>query len=232
MSVTYAEAKRKVEVDLDLEDEVFIQEEEMLGYFNEALREAEAEVLTIYEDYFLDNAYLPLVLGQSKYDLPTGIYAYKIRSIVYSVNQSLIYEISKARSARKFLDLETLLWANPTDYYQYIILNNSTNGTQIELYPPSRETSSTNVKIWFLRQVDPIVDDTDIVDKDIPESINFIYAYVKARCKQKENAGVMPQDAAAEVEQQRKLLVDTLTNMIPDDDNEVIKDMTTYEEMS
>jgi hypothetical protein len=231
MSVTYSEAKTKIEQDLDLEDEVFIQDPEMLAYFNDALREAEKEVLTIYEDYLLAKTYLPLVLNQSAYSLPTGIMANKIRGIVYS-QSDIVYEITRIRDKRKFLEIELLKNANPTDYYKYYVLNESTTGIQIELVPASKETSSTNVIVHYIRKVDAVVDDTDIVDKDIPESIDFVYAYVKARCKQKENGGVMPQDAAAELEQQRKMLVDTLTDMIPDDDNEVIKDMTFYEEMS
>lgn len=231
MSVAYSTAKAKVQRDLDLEEEEFIQPEELLEYFNEALREAEAEVLGIYEDYLLDSANLALAIGTSKYDLPDGIYASKIRGIIYA-SGSTIYEINRIRTARKFLDRALLRDASPTDYYTYIIINNSTTGIQIELSPASKETSSSNVTIWFLRKVDEIVDDADIVDKDIPESINFVYAYVKAKCKQKENAGVMPPDAQAEIEQQRKLMIETLTNMVPDDDNENIKDMTFYNEMS
>lgn len=231
MSVLYSDAKAKVERDLDLEDEEFVQDSEMLEYFNEALREVEAEVLGIYEDYLLDSAPLALISGQSKYNLPTGIYAHKIREIIYN-SGPIIYEIKRIRGAKKFLERALIRDADPTDYYQYIILNNSTNGIQIELSPASKETSSSNVEVWFLRKVDPIVLDTDIVDKDVPECINFVYAYVKARCKQKENAGTMPSDAAMEVEQQRKLLVETLTNMVPDDDNEVLKDMSFYNEMS
>src|SRR6185503_10480631 len=103
MSVQYSTAKAKVERDLDLEEENFIQDEEMLEYFNEALREAEAEVLAIYEDYLLDSASLALVIGTSKYDLPNGIYDSKIRGVIYS-NGSIIYEIKRIRSAHKFLD--------------------------------------------------------------------------------------------------------------------------------
>lgn len=229
--ITYAEAKAVVEKELDLEEENFIQEAEMLEYFNKARREAEAEVLGIYEDYLLDNAPLALTLGANRYDLPADIYASKIRGVIYN-NGDIVYEIRRIRSAKKFLERALLITADPIDYYRYIIVNTALNGIQIELSPASKETSTTNVQIWFLRKVPDLVDDTDLVDVEIPESINFIYAYVKGLCKQKENAGSMPPDAQADIEQQRKLLVDTLTNMIPDDDNEVIKDVSIYEEMS
>lgn len=230
MSTLYSDAKLKVERDLDLEEEIFIQDAEMLEYFNEALREAEAEILGIYEDYFLTRAYLPLVLGTDLYSLPSGIYEDKMRGIIYD-NGDIIYEIKRIRTPKKFLDRSYLRNADPTDYYQYIVVNSSASGTQIEFSPASKETSSTNVRIWYLRTVDAVVNDSDIVDKDI-RFINFIYAYVKGRCKQKENAGVMPDDARGELEQQRKLMVETLTNRIPDDDNENIKDLSFYTEMS
>lgn len=231
MSITYANAKAKVEKDLDLEGEEFIQTSEMLGYFNDALRDIEKEILTIYEDYLLDKAYLPLVLGQDTYSLPTGIFSSKIRGIVYN-NGTITYEIKRIRSAHKFLDRAYIRASDPLDYYQYIVFNNSSSGIKIELTPASKETSSSNVTIFFIRKVDDIVSDLDIVDKDIPEAINFIYAYVKAKCKQKENAGIMPPDAQAEVDREKELLVSTLTNMIPDDDNEVIRDMSFYTEVS
>ena len=227
----YSTAKLKIEKDLDLEDEEFVQPSEMMEYFNDGLREAQQEVLTIYEDYFLTKAYLPLVNGTSTYSLPSDIYANKIRGIIYQ-NSDLIYEIKRIRTPHKFLDRHILRFEDPTDYYTYILLNDSTSGFQIEISPVVKETSSTNVTIWYLRDIAMIDSDSDYVDKDIPECLNFIYAYVKAQCLKKENGGIMPDDARASLEQQRKLLVDTLTNMIPDDDNEIIKDMSFYEEIS
>lgn len=230
MSTIYTDAVAKVEQDLDLEEEDFIQTTEMLGYFNEALREAAAEISTIYEDYFLTSAALPLVLNQAIYNIPSGIFFDKIRGIVY-FSGTIIYEIKRIRTDHKFLDRASLIYDDPTDYYRYILINGATNGVQLELSPPSKETSSTNVYVWFLREVTPIVNGTDIVDKDI-RFINFTYAYVKGRCKQKENAGVMPDDARAEIEFQRKLMIETLSNRVPDDDNKNLLDMSFYREMS
>lgn len=232
MATLYSDAKAKVEKDLDLESEDIITDEEMLGYFNDAIREAEAEVMGANRDYFLDKAYLALVNGTSLYSLPTGIYANKIRGIIYA-NGTLIYEIKKIRGMQQFLERAEILSANPTDQYQYMIINNSSTGRQIELSPAAKETSSQNVIIWFVRKVAELTGaTTDYIDKDIPESTNFIYSYVKGKCIQKENAGIMPPEAQAEIDKQRMLLVETLGDMIPDDDNEAIKDMSFYMESS
>lgn len=228
--VTYLQASTKIMQDLDLEDETFIQASELLGYFNEAIRDAEAEILTIYEDYFLTNTALAFVNGTSIYNLPTGIYASKIRAIIYN-NLSIIYEIKRIRTAKRFLERALIIYQDPTDEYRYILKNDSVaTGVQIEISPPSKETSSSNVVIWFIREVAEIVNPTDIID--IPEFINFIYAFVKGKCKQKENAGVMPADAAQEIMEQRAMMTSTLSNRVPDDDNEVTKDISFYQESS
>lgn len=232
MSTTYAAFKLSVEKELDLEEEDFIQSAEFLEYTNKARRTVEAEVITIYEDYLLDNVALALVNGVSKYNLPSNIYARKIRSIVYN-NGSLVYEILQIRGLRKFLERAFLVATSPTDYYQYIILNSATNGIQFEFSPPAKETSATNVVVWFLRKLPEITGTgTEYVDSEVPESLNYVYALVKGYCKQKENGGVMPEDAKSEILSEKTLLVETLTNAIPDDDNEVLKDMSHYDESS
>lgn len=231
MSTLYSTASTKVRRDLDLEDEEFIQDAELLEYFNEAKREAAKEISTIYEDYFLDSAFLSLVLGTSKYNLPSGILAQKIRGVIYN-NGSNIYAIKRIRTQQEFLDRAFLIDANPSDYYAYIIFNNATTGIQMELVPAAKETSSQNVRVFFIRTATAIVADSDPVDGDMSESLDFIYAFVKMRCLTKENAGVCPEDALRAMEMQKKLMIDTLTNRVPDDDNKVIMNFDFYEEMS
>jgi len=118
---TYLEIKTKVQKDLDLEDEDFITESELLGYCNEAIDEAEGEIHTLYEDYFLDSALLPLMVGQSAYSLPTGIFASKLRGVIYN-DGSLIYQITKFKETKKFLAIAE---ANnsTSSYYQYLLKN-------------------------------------------------------------------------------------------------------------
>ena len=70
---TWATLRAKIQRDLDLQDEIFITNTELLGYANEAIDEAEQEVLTIYEDYFLTNENLALVTGTAEYSGRAGI---------------------------------------------------------------------------------------------------------------------------------------------------------------
>lgn len=228
---TYAELEAKVQKDLDMQEELFVTPTEMMGYCNEAIDEAEAEIMKIHEDYFLTSDSIALVNGTSDYDLPDDIYAQKIRGITYN-DGSQVYEVRRIRNYHKFLRIaESGLANNAQEDYQYYLKNPGTaDGYQMVLVPPSREDSSDNVTLWYIRNAERITDSGDVLD--IPEFANFVMAYMKAMCRAKENGGEMPSDAAALVQQQRKQMVDTLTEQVPDDDNTVQMDLSHYWEHS
>jgi hypothetical protein len=74
-----------------------------------------------------------------------------------------------------------------------------------------------------------MVDDTSICD--IPEFTSFVIQWMKMRCYEKEGDPRF-EGAAGLVQQQRKQMIDTLTNMVPDGDNEVEMDTSFYEDMA
>lgn len=216
---TYAAAKEKVLGDLNLEDEDFISESELLGYFNEAIDEAEAMIHTLYEDYFLTSEALPMVEGVSSVDVPEDIYALKIRHIAYA-NGGKKYEIKPIRRLKQLADIQA------DDDYRYLIKNSKVDGYKIVFYPEPRETSANNATIWYLRNAAEVTEDSDEID--IPEGINFIFQRVKCACRAKENGGSVPAGDAQALEQQRQLLVETLTGMKPDENNEAEMDLSFY----
>lgn len=224
---TYADMKAKLQNDLDLQDEEMIQPAEMLAYFNDAVREAESEILGIYEDYFLAQTDIPLTEGVDLYPLPDNIYATKIRGLVYH-NGPLIYPVSRIRDWKKFITMVTAdYYTNTTQDYRYMIMNPSAaDGVQLKLVPPSRETSVDHLTLWYIREANRLVYDTDVCD--IPEFVSFIYAHVKVSCRKKEFNGFCPQEDRDQLEFQRKLMVDSLTAMVPDADTEIEKDLSSY----
>jgi hypothetical protein len=141
---TYGEMDDKVRVDLDLQDEDFVTPDEMVGYANEAIDEAEATIHTLgaEEEYFLKRGFLALVTDQAQYSLPSDIYAMKIRGIIYQ-NGPDIYPINRIRRSKKF-ELLANLQESPTDTqaYRYFLHNPSAGlGVQMELVPAARETT-------------------------------------------------------------------------------------------
>lgn len=225
---TYLSVKQKVERDLDLEGETFISDEEILGYCNEAIDDAEAEIHKINEDYFLTKYSVPLVQGTSVYDMPTDIYANKIRGVTYS-NGSDVYPVTRIRGSHKFSTIAFINQAGASDDYRYELEHDALLGMQFVLYPAARTTDSTVMKLWYIRNAATVALDTDTID--IPEFVNFIYQHMKWRCYEKEGHPNTP-DAVVSLEKQRALMIQTLTDMVPDEDDTIEQDMSHYWEMS
>lgn len=225
---TYAEVRDKIERDLDLQEELFISPEELLSYCNEAIDEAEAEIHTLSDFYFETKYQIPLVQGQSVYALPSDMYAHKIRKIIYSASDDL-YPVERIAHSNKFEIIADIQQNGSSDDYRYSLEHDATEGMQLVLYPASRETSSTLMTLWYIRNAARIEEETDVID--IPEFINFIYQYMRWRCYEKEGHP-NTQEALAALERQRTLMVQTLSEMVPDNTGNIEQDMSFYWEMS
>lgn len=233
---TLAEIRKKIQQDLDLEGEVFIQPDELVNYINQAIDEAEAEIHSIYEDYFISWYFPLLVAGQREYSLPSDIYAHKIRKIIFSDDQSKTYEIARIPESEKFADIALTERFRSTEFYRYLITNREPGNPKIYVVPAIRESDTgasadgqSRMRIWYLRNANRLEQDADVCD--IPEFVHFVIAYAKLRCLEKEghpNTVIWTQH----VERQRRLMIDTLTNMIPDGETLIEPNMMHYDELS
>ena len=155
---TYSEALQKILVDLDLQDETFISTNEMIGYFNEAITSAAAEIQSLNQDYFLTKYLVPLVQGTQKYDLPDNIFANKIRGIFYQ-NGSLNYVVPQIRRKDKFENMMMIDEYDTAADYSYVLINDNAGQSKMQLHPTSRDTavyppqanSSTPMAMWYIR---------------------------------------------------------------------------------
>ena len=155
---TFLEAKNKILNDLSLQDEVFVSYDELSGYFNDALTDAEAEIILTNGEYLLTSGYLPAVLGQELYALPDNIYANKIRGVDYA-NGSLIYSIKQYRRRQKFINQDFTEQYGAADFYQYTLINDYPGQATMRIRPALRESaimppasgSFTPIQIWYYR---------------------------------------------------------------------------------
>ncbi len=165
---TYKKAKQKILSDLDMQDESFVSPNELVGYFNEGLLEAETEISELNAEYMLTKYYLPLQQGVSRYDLPYNILANKIRNIIYA-NGSTVYPIERYRRRNKFENIILTDNFGSADWYMYYLVNDVPGQAQLELSPTSRDTAIyppqanafTPATMWYIRNCAriPIVDD-------------------------------------------------------------------------
>lgn len=137
---TYEKMRKKILRDLDLEDELFISPDEMIGYFNEGLNEAASEIMSLNEDYFLTKAFIAVVQGVQEYPMPYNIYANKIRGIIYQ-NGSVRYPITQFRRKNKFEEISFSEQYYDQNWYKYLLTNDIPGQTKVVFHPPVRETA-------------------------------------------------------------------------------------------
>lgn len=216
---TLSQLKTKIRRELNALHDPAITDDELVGYINDAINEAESEIHTLYEDYFLTKSTLSLVQGQNEVSLPSNIYGNKIRSIVYQ-NGSVIFEVKKITGKGIF---ETIAVENnygTEQFYRYIPIHNSAAaGRKLYMVPTLRETSS-NMTCWYIRQAASLSLDADVCD--IPEFESFVVAYAKYLIALHKPGFADLGAMTSQSEAQRKQMVDTLTNMVPDDDSSLI----------
>lgn len=220
---TYSDLKTKLQNDLDIQDEDFVTETELLGYMNEAIDDAETLIHTLGLEarYFLNTDTLTLVSGTSDYAMPTDIYANKMVKMFY-INGAKKYEINRIRN------LNEIPWTQTGEDYRYIIFN-LTSGIVMRFYPTPAE-SGAYISRYYIRNVRALTTSTSASNTlEIPESANFLLQHVKMRVYEKEGNPNL-QKAITDVKVQYDLMAQTLQEMVPDGDNQILPDFTFYED--
>lgn len=227
---TWAEIKAKIQAELDIQDEDFVREDELLGYANEAIDEAEAEIHTLYEDYFLTSVNIPVVTNNEFFSMSAlmpNIYGDKIRRIIFVAGDGTTnYTVNRLRDWKKFEYKAQADTGTTTDLYQYMLVNDTPGVPQIMLVPKSRESGT--LKVWYLRNANRLVNETSICD--IPEFINFVFSHMKVKVYAKEG-NPNYQDALERLETERQRMIAVLAARTPDAENEIEMDLSYYEDM-
>lgn len=225
---TWAEISAKVKLELDLQGEIFIDPAELLEYCNEGIDDAESQIHSLYEDYFLTYSTVSLVSGTSEYTLPTSIYAHKIRKVVFRNGQN-VFEVKRIRNKDKIVGYSlNRATTNTAPYYEYLLIN-STAGSPKIIFTPNVTDTGDYIEVWYIRNANRLSVDADVCD--IPEFVKYVMQYMKVRVYEKE---IHPNllIAKQELEVLKQDMVSTLAAMISDDDNEIEADYTMYDQMS
>ena len=206
---TWGEIRTKIEQECDLEDETFIR---------------------LYEDYFLKKVEIPIIANDELFAIPTymsDIYADKIRRIIFKSSGDTTYTITRLKDWKKFEQKALADTQTTTDLYQYFLINSTPGSPQIMLVPKARESGT--MVVWYLRNANRLSIDADICD--IPEFINFIFAHLKVKIYSKEGHPGY-QEALERLETERNRMNSVLSSRVPDAENEIELDMSSYNEMN
>ena len=229
---TLLDLTTKIEKDLDLEEEEFVQPQELIEYINDAISMSEAQIvkLGLRDKYFLTRSTINIVAGQEDYDLPSNIYANKIVKVIYQ-NGATLYTVKPIDAKEMFEDIQFLNKYTTTEFYRYLIRHDSPGVEKLQIVPKAVLSVANALTVWFYRDANKLTVDTDICD--LPEiCYQFIYQSVRTRVYEKER-GQAWREAMADLKVISDLMIDTLTQQIVDSDlTSVEQDMSVYGEHS
>lgn len=216
---TWGEIREEIQAEYDLSEETFVDATELLQYANSAIEDIEKEIHTIHDKYFHSESVVSLITGVQDYNLPTDIYANKVTGLYYT-DGTTKYEIKEIKDLREIIDVES------EDDYRYKIVNTTSNGTKLRIYPNSRETNN-NVTLFYRRRIKLFQNDASVLD--VPEAKEFVKQFVIDKAMNKERMTPDAPESAA-LGRKRKALLDSLENMIDDDNTDLLINTEFYEE--
>lgn len=229
---TFNELSSQVQIETDIESEEFIQPSELINYFNTGIRMVEAEIikLGLREKYLQTEAFISLVQNQQDYLLPADIVANKIRKVVYRDGVT-IYTLTPYKSEMAYEGEEVLnLYQSGTDYYQYMLYKIGED-QQFRVVPRANRSITNAIRIIYFKSLNRFVTGTE--NCDVPDiCLDYLMSYVRYRIYHKEGNTRAP-DERQTMDDNLKLMRDTLQNQIADPDNDLIDlDLSHYEEMN
>lgn len=226
---TLKDIRDQVIDDLDLQDEDFVNEADLNRFINDAIEDAESEIHTIYEDYFLSETDpIQINKGQEYVDYPSDIYANKIRKMVFVENlgtHAETFEVKRIKNLAKAKLDEVIDQSQVYPIIYWTPINKAGQGRKIRIFPKSSRDGY--LYIFYIRNAAKLVNDTDVCDID--EFERFIVQYVKTRVYLKD--GDPRADDSRVLEERLKTdMVNSLTDIAPDENNELEQDTDFYED--
>lgn len=211
--LTLGQVRNKVLREHDLLEETFITPDEIDSYIREAIDIAESLIVTEYEDYFLSGTDWATI--SSEVDLPTDIYANKLRKVMVRANSSDEFGIQIFKNNHL-----------QSTKYGYNIYHKSNQTPKLVF--ENLGTDINQYKLIYIRNANRPTLVSDIID--LPEvAIYFVTQYVKVRCYEKERDPLADR-ALQELGIIKETMIDTLANMVDDGSEIMMPDMTFYAE--
>lgn len=228
---TFGSLKDQVSAELDIEDEEFIQPNELVEYFNSAVRNVEAEIvkLGLREKYLQKEDFIDLVSGTADYALPSDIIDTKIRKIIYR-NGVTIYTVNPIKTEDGYEAEDVLNLYTTSEYYMYALYKNNDDYT-LRLVPHANQSVTNGLRVIYWKDLNRYT--ADDVNCDVPDiCYEYILSYVRLRVYMKETH-VNSNSEKMYLDEALNRVKDTLSGQTADPTIDLIdQDLSIYQEMS
>lgn len=212
----------KIQRDLQLHAEVFVEKDDIKSFINDAIDDAEELIIDAFSDFFITYKDYEVTSGQAELDFPTDIYEMRTRGMYFDKHS---YQQSSAVFSGvwykvKRISLETVATVTSQDLYQYRNVNSQTDGPKILIYPNIRDDSTGRFRLWYIRKAKRLDADSDILETGLRPQ--FVLSHAKIAILQKEGSDLLPLEIQKFGEQKQKLL-DSLSRVSDDDEDSYLK---------
>lgn len=212
----------EIKQEMDLEDEGFIKDSELMAAANRMIRYIEGTIVTLNDNYLMLHHDFTLAANVDTYDLPTNLFAQKIIYILFTDKIGTKTGISKGEPWE-------CVQAAAKGRMHYEILNTAWNtGNDIKFYGLPTYDSSQTLKMWYIREITRITSINSYVN--LPEFENLIALAVKQKIAEKEKNPLLTlilQDIADE----KRNMITAITNQAPDGLN-IEPDVSFYDDFN
>lgn len=227
------QVRNKVRKDLDIDEDELVTDLKMWGFINDAVRDMTAEMLKlgIEDKYYETRAKISLVAGQEMYSLPTNIFVSKLYKIIHqrptSKDVVCVRRLRGMAEYEKYHDANNYTPTNPLYYYKIL---NEVDSPKLAFIPTPQVAENLSMTLWYARK--PTVVTTGTSPIDTPEElISYIITFVKVECLKADLGNPLLAPMMQELERIRKVMVDTLTDLVHDTDNTIEPDFSHYRDM-
>ena len=213
----------KIQDDQELHAENFVTKPEIIQFINDAIDDAEQLIIDSFSDFFLASEDAIMTAGDKFIPLPADLYDLRIRGLYYDMDGFSQGSSGGGRWYKiKKLPLERFAVVNQNDQYSYHLINKAA-GPELQIFPDFRETTSTNVKIFYIRTAQRLVNDSDILEKGIKPQ--YVLAHAKFSIMEKEGDPGADTMLARLGEQTTKMI--SAVSRLTDDDEDSYLEMDT-----
>ena len=234
---TLGDIRDNLKDDLGLGQKDWLTNDELNAYIRRAVRNVHADILTMYEDYFLDFSTVEVAGNSSFIEYPENCYANKIRTVVftnapvgsagsYTTKITSFKDITKTEEYNILIDTPT---SSPVRYW----IPHSSTKTVGEVKSPVRQmklvpsaiVDDGHAVIWYIRKPIHLENDEDVCD--IPEFTDYVLALAK-KLYYAQDGDANYAIADKEAKEYKKLMQRTLSNMALDENTEMLQDNDFY----
>ena len=208
----------KIQRDLELHAEIFVQPEDIKSFINDAIDDAEELIIDSFSDFFITFEDYTVEVGDSFLALPDDIYEMRTRGLYFdkksynqtsTVNTGTWYKIKKIR-------LESISQVSSNDFYQYRNINTQADGPRIHIFPNIREDSQGRFRLWYIRKAKRLDELADVLETGLRPQ--YIISHAKVAILHKENSDMVGLELEKLGAQTKKML-DSLSRVADDDED-------------